>query len=193
MAALRRLAPVLVLFVLPGLAAGQSLGSAADKEKERLKKNEEAGVKARVVTDEELLASRPPPDPPLGTTAPDPAAPGAPARRPAPSKDSRRDDLGKPTAGAERGAAPDTGGPERMARARARLERAKRDYEEIEGRIAGPTPKPDRALTDDGGTLVALSPRQLQAFLAWTRIEMEVAQAVIDDLEAQGRRVHRGR
>src|SRR5262249_59654531 len=66
------------LCLLPMVSAGQSLGSAAKKEKDRHKKNQEAGVKARTVTDDDLAANRPADAPaPSSSSSSTPASPPA--------------------------------------------------------------------------------------------------------------------
>src|SRR5262249_59000971 len=97
------------LCLLPMVSAGQSLGSAAKKEKDRHKKNQEAGVKARTVTDDDLAANRPADAPaPSSSSSSTPASP--PAERsgtavgvvPPPSNDDA--EAGRPAAPeAERG------------------------------------------------------------------------------------------
>jgi hypothetical protein len=69
---------VLLLLVGPSLVFGQSLGEAARKEQERRKKNKQAGVQAKVITEEDLRSGSP-----EAATKEVEAQPDAPAPQPA--------------------------------------------------------------------------------------------------------------
>ena len=209
-------AVLLVLAANPLPAAGQSLGSAADREKDRHKKNQDEGVQVRVVSEEELTKDHPVELPP-GTPTPEPKAALPVARPPSPQagapRPSRKEAksagngsaVPAPAPGAVappremRLANPDRDAaergtvsadwPERMAQARARLAWAQRNRDLINGRLADPSPRPadETASYEDHDRLTG-SPAQLRAILLRVQIEIEVAQKTVEALEAEGRK-----
>jgi hypothetical protein len=80
---------LLLSLLCPSLVLGQNLGDAARKEQERRKKNKQAGVQAKVITDEDLAAKRgtsgPAKDGTTGAAATDEGAGAAPAPMPEPA------------------------------------------------------------------------------------------------------------
>jgi hypothetical protein len=188
------MAAVLVLAVAPGLAYGQSLGSAAEKEKDRHRKNEDGGVKARVVTEEDLLRDRPVELPPgTPTPPPKPASAVPPPPRPPASgaKPTSRKEAGRqePVASVKEALVlpPNTnGGQDLLVQARDRLVWAKKNRDEINSRLAEPLPRPvDETASYEEHDRLTGSPEQLRALLLRVQIEIEVAQRTIETLEAQ--------
>src|SRR5262249_41574218 len=170
------------LCLLPMVSAGQSLGSAAKKEKDRHKKNQEAGVKARTVTDDDLAANRPADAPaPSSSSSSTPASP--PAERsgtavgvvPPPSNDD---------AEAGRRAAQESQWRSRMASARARLDRAKKTYDTLTKMSL----VPGEEYVDEKGRAVVTSAEQLQKLTAQAKAEVDAAQKSLDDFEERARR-----
>jgi hypothetical protein len=196
--------------LVPVLCTGQSLGSVADKEKDRLKKNQDDGVKARVVTDEELNKDKPV-EVPFGTPTPEPKLPVPPPKTSAAKtkparKEARSDRKEAPPPSAvalpasrelvvpfrgseppEAAASPDWS--ERMRQARERLAWAVRNRDEVNGRLAEKTP---RAVDEDASyeehDRLAGSPAQLRTVLLRVQIEIDVAQRTIEALDAEARR-----
>jgi hypothetical protein len=203
---------LIVLAIVPPLAAGQSLGSLADKEKDRLKKHQDDGVKARVVTEEDLDKDKPvevpfgtptpeakPPSPPPKTSAA--AAKARPARKEA--RSDRKESPPPPAAALpasrelvvafrgseppEAAAAPDWS--ERMRQARERLAWALRNRDEVNGRLAEGVPRPvDENASYEEHDRLAGPPAQLRTVLLRVQIEIDVAQRTIESLEAEARR-----
>jgi hypothetical protein len=158
------------LLLLPVFSFPQSLGSAAQKEKDRRKKNQEAGVKARTVTDEDLAGSQ-------GSGAArktEPAA-SAPVTPPPPPPEDHE---------SQRRAARETEWRERMAQARARLDKARKSYDTLSqmSLVSG------EAYVDERGRTVVSSVEQLQRLTAEAKAELAAAQKAIDDLEDRARR-----
>jgi len=115
---MRSLVRLVVLALLPTLASGQSLGEAARKEKERRKKNEETGVKARSFTDADVRTVPASPSP-----APGKAAARRSGRAPEEGAVSTSDDVRLEQEEAWRG---------RFSAARARVESAQAYVERLE-------------------------------------------------------------
>jgi hypothetical protein len=189
----RRAALVLTLAGIAPWLSGQSLGSAAEKEKDRHKKNQDNGVKARAVTDEELTKDRPvelppgtpPPEPkPRGETARPSKAAGSPPARKAVAPP------GGPTpAHAEGAPANPDAWRERMAQARQRLAWAERSRDAINSRLAQPAALPvDETASYEEHDRLTGSPEQLRALLHRVQIEIDVAQKTVEVLEAEARR-----
>jgi hypothetical protein len=171
----------MALCLLPLVCSGQSLGSAAQKEKDRRKKNQEAGVKARTVTDDDLAASRPadapaPSSSSSSTTASPPAErSGTAAGVVPPSNDD---------AESGRRAAQEMEWRSRMVAARARLEKAKKTHDALSKMSL----VPGEEYVDERGRAVVTSAEQLQRLTAQAKAEVDAAQRNIDDLEERARR-----
>jgi hypothetical protein len=174
---------VVTLALLPAVCLAQSLGSAAEKEKERRKKNQDAGVKARTVTDADLKASHPadaaPPDTPPSASRPVPAsdaADAAPAISLLPPPPDDRE--------SQQRAALEAQWRARMAPARARLEKAKKSYDTLSkmSLVYG------EEYVDDNGRTVVSSAEELQRLTARAKAELDAAQKNVDDLEEKARR-----
>jgi hypothetical protein len=188
---------VAVLLLLPALAWGQSLAEVAQKEKERRKQNEAKGVKARVVTEEDLKAGK-------GQLANDPGLGGATVEAPSPSTAaSPSSPAGASTAPAPApspggGSAPPQASPApspeaappmgtraewqaKVAVVLARISNAKRRHEELRARLARSSSRKDAA-----GNPVVSKELETQVAAAWQ--ELESARKEIDSLRELGRR-----
>ncbi len=168
---------LVLLSLVPGLAGGESLGAVAQKEKERRKQNEQAGVKSRVVTEEDLKSNK-------GQLANDPnqakPAPVATAAKGGPSL------LGAepPRAGGPDRAQQEAGWRARMAQARARLDEAKKDYEYLSGQYL----TRGESFVDAQGRTVVASPEHLQMLVKRAKDAVDAAQMALDSLEESARR-----
>jgi hypothetical protein len=157
-----RLLPALVLVLLPSLAAAQSMGDAAAKERERRRKAREAGeASVPVVTEKELKANP-------GKLANNPAdAPAVPASSPAPTL--------------ARGLASTSSAEEeswrgRAAGLRARIDAARQQYESTREReFKGPY---YRGESSEG----------LRLAVARAKQALEAAEKALQDLEDSARR-----
>jgi hypothetical protein len=204
---------LLALAAVSPFAMAQSLGSVADKEKDRLKKNQDDGVKARVVTDDELNKDKPA-EVPFGTPTPEPKLPApqpktssAAAKAKPAGKDARSDrkesappplaaalpvsrELLVPFRGSEPPEAPASlDWSERMRQARDRLAWALRNRDEVNGRLAEGVPRPvDENASYEEHDRLAGSPAQLRTVLLRVQIEIDVAQRTIEALDAEARR-----
>jgi len=169
-----------LLFLLcPALVWGQSLADVAQKEKERRKKNEEAGVKPKVVTEADLKAGK-------GELANDPDELGVsePASSPPPGGGPRLES--SPGMSEEvRRQADEASWRSRKARAVAKLDAAKQKYETLSQMWLAPI---GEYYADKSGKPVISSVQQLQEMTARAKAEMEAAQKALDDLEAEAHR-----
>jgi hypothetical protein len=168
--------------LLPAVSFSQSLGSAAQKEKDRHKKNQEAGVKAKTVTDDDLVANRPADAPAPSSSSPSSSSSSTPADRSGtvtgvvpPSNDD---------AEAGRRLVLETQWRTRMAVARTRLEKAKKTHDTFTKMSL----VPGEEYVDERGRAVATSAEQLQRLTAQAKAEMDAAQKNLDDLEERARR-----
>jgi hypothetical protein len=163
---MRRTCWLLLVLVLPGLAAGQSLGDAARKETERRRKNKEAGVKAPAFTDEGVPRTEPSP-----SSSPRPsasAAPEAPAGRDESEVRRQKEDYWRG----------------RWAAARQRRDDAKQRYEAVNELWLGP----GESYVDSQGRTVIRDLEHLRRLLAQAKAEWDAAEKAIVDLEDEGRR-----
>jgi hypothetical protein len=157
------------LLVLSGLVWAQSLGDVARQEKERQKKNEQSGVKARTFTEDDLAANK-------GRLANDPAAPSADGAKASSTS-------GDPGSGAAR-LEEESAWRQRVAQATARVEKAQQRYDEL----AGMTMVPDMHYVDPQGRVVIGSVQQLQAMTAQAKAALDAAKKAKDDLLESARR-----
>jgi hypothetical protein len=167
----------LLLSLSPALVLGQSLADVAQKEKERRQKNQEKGVKPRVVTDEELKAGE-------GKLANDPSKPGMyQAATESPSGGVASGGGAEKTEQAE--PAGEAAWRGRMADARAKVEAARKKHEAFS----------QMWLVPDGSYYVnkktgerIQSVEQLQAMTAAAKAELDAAEKAVEDLELEARR-----
>jgi len=162
------------LLLLPSLAAGQSLAEAARKEKERRKRNREAGVEARVVTEEDLKNAS-------GTLANDPddapaVVSGAVPKRKAPgatrdSESRKREDQKELWR-------------KRAAQARARVEKARKTHETL----ASMHLAPGEYYVDEQGKVLVRSLDHLRELVAKAKTELAAAEKGLEQLEEDARR-----
>lgn len=167
---MRRWAAAVVLFALvPGLSAAQSLGELARKEKERRKKNQEQGVKARSITDQEVPATSDT-SPPAG----DSSAKEAPSASTAP-------------AASEKAARPQLSEQEwrfRVSEARSRVQKARERLDTLsELHLV-----PGMQYVDEKGKPLITSVGQLQGLVEEARAELAAAEKALADLLEQARR-----
>ena len=156
----------LLVLLIPALAAAQSLGDAAQKEKERRKKIQHSGTASPVITDDELKSNH-------GTLANDPKAapaaspqaspkPGAAAPTPA-SVDPRRDEESWRS---------------RVAEAQVRIDDAKKRYDMLNGlSLVG-----GEYYVDENGKPLITSLEQLRKLIAQAKAQMDAAQNALDGL-----------
>lgn len=175
-----------VLLVLaPALASSQSLGEAARREQERRRRVEDAGQKARVITEGELNAGR---------TAP-PAATkdeGAVARVPEGDEGAAREEDGgvfNPPSAARFPAGDPRRDQEdmwrqRMQEARNRVEHARRRHEAL----SELTMVPGKIYYDENHRAVITSVEQLQQLTAEALADVKAAEQAVEDLEESARR-----
>jgi hypothetical protein len=165
-----RLAAVLLLPALlcPSLVAAQSLGDVARKEQERRKKNKQAGVQTKVITEDELSGgSRG-----AGTAKPaDAAAAAAPA---APSEPAANDDRDEQ----------EQYWRDRAAAARAEVARLEEVVKELEKLylVNG------ESYVDESGQTVVRDLAHLREIVAKANQELAAAKQAVGDLEDEARR-----
>jgi hypothetical protein len=162
-----------LLLALPELAAGQSLGETARKERERREKLRQAGDAAPLVTDDELAANK-------GTLANDPkqAVPAQPeAQRPA-TRGGRAvpQERGVPNAEAF--------WRSRASAARRRAEEAQERCDAFQRMIRFGQP----GSYDANGRLVIYSQQQMKQMADAADAELASAQAALEQLLEDGRR-----
>lgn len=173
-----RLRTAVLMLTLPSLAWGQSLGEVAQKEKERRKQNEQAGVKARVVTEEDLKNNK-------GQLANDPGA--ASAKSATPTKPPQDESLFPEEE--SRSSGPDRRQQEaswraRAAQARERIAATKKAYEFLNSQYLA---QGERFVDEQGRTVIA-SVEQLREMIAKAKAAMDAAQKALVDLEESARR-----
>lgn len=172
---------VLAAFSIPALAAAQGLGDAAKKEKKR--RQTHASPSAKTYTQEDL-SSLPPTANEGASEAEDKAVSGGPTPKGAES-----------TPGTVRLPPPETRRDEgraneervwraRVARARARVEEARKVYD----KLAGMNLVPGYEYVDDKGRPVVRSIEELQSLTAAAKKRLDAAQAALDQLLEQARR-----
>ncbi len=167
------------LVLLPALAAGQSLGDAARKERERRAKVRETGGSTRTLTEEDLATTK-------GALANDPKA------QPATTNDHR-------AAGTTGGARPlrlpgveapstETQGEEywrrRVAEAQARVEQAQRRHDAFQRMIH----LGQGEMYDANGKRVIYSIHQMKAMADAAAADLATAQAALEKVLEDGRR-----
>jgi hypothetical protein len=160
------------LWLLPALATGQTLAEAARKEKERRKRNQEAGVETRVITEKELKSAggtlaNDPGDPPTVVAG---STPGAQEAAEGAELEDREDheELWR----------------KRAAQARSRVEEARQAHETL----ASLHLSPGDYFVDDQGKVVIRSLDHLRELIAKARAELDAAEKGLEQLEETARR-----
>ena len=168
---------VLVFFAWPLVAGAQGLGDASAKEKQR--RQQTKAPTAKTYTQEELLTLPPLANgeapPPGDAVAPRPDAPVTEGARPASAPDdetirAREEDRWR----------------SRVAGARARVEKARKQHETL----AGMNLVPGYEYVDDRGRAVIRSVEELQKLTATAKAELGAAEKALDDLLEEARRAN---
>jgi hypothetical protein len=159
---------VALVLLVPALAVGQSMDDAAQKEKERRKKLQQAGVSAKVITDAELKANH-------GSVANDPKAP--------PATTSPQPSAAKPPAAPTPAPTPNPREQEeswrhRVVEAQGRLGEAKEHYDFLNSLSLGP----GESYVDENGKPLITSLEQLRRLIAEAKANVDAAQKALDDL-----------
>jgi len=172
----RTLAALLLLLV-PAVLAAQGLGDASKKEKERRKQAQDAGVKAKTYTEDELKTL--PPIANAGDSAPDAHAQSKPAvgGRTAEAAQSSEERQRQQDERMWRS---------RVANANARLASAREAYQTLSGLSL----VPGYVFADQHGRTVIHSVEQLQGMTARAKAELDAAQKALDDLLETARRAN---
>jgi hypothetical protein len=183
-----RLFPVaLGLILVPGLAAGQSLGDAAAKERERRRKLQETGPSSAVVDADALKAGK-------GTLANDPRAvpsssptPAKAGPKPSPSPSPRPASAVPPLITEAPASEPDNteaAWRERASDARDLIELWQKRYDYWSSLNLPPG---DYFVDEDGRKLVG-SAENLQQIVARAKAQLDAAKQAFEDLETRARR-----
>jgi len=175
------------IVLVTALASGQSLGDAAQKERERRQKLKTSGKNAEVITEESLKANK-------GSLANDPGAaqpspppstePGA-AEAPAPAAKAASPTPRPPAV--VRPALPVVSEQEwrgRAAETRRRIADRQRRYDYV----AGLRLRPDELFVDENGKRAAASPENLQKAIATAQAQLDAAKQDLEDLQEEARR-----
>ncbi len=160
-----------ILFVaLPALVAGQSMGDAARKERERRERIREAGASGRTVTEEELASNK-------GSLANDPKA--------APAKVSEGGNTkSRPTARTASDARGEEYWRRRVAQARGEVERAQRRHDAFQRMIHLGQP----GEYDENGRRVIYSIYQMKEMADAAAAELAARQKALEHLLEDARR-----
>jgi hypothetical protein len=155
--------------LVPGLAAGQSLGDAARKETDRRRRNQDAGVKAPVFTDDSLPS---PGASPLPAATPEPPRPGA--------------DVIARGGRSESGARleKEQYWRSRWAAALQQRDAAKQRYESLNTMWLAP----GESYVDDQGRTVVRDLEELRRMVAEAKAAWQAAEKALADVEEDGRR-----
>jgi len=163
---------------LPALVGAQSLGQAAQKERERRDKVRENGGSTKTLTEEDLATTK-------GTLANDPTAepaatPTPPATKSAPASRARRLPAMDP-------APPETQGEEywrrRVAEARNRVDLAQRRHDAMQAMIRFGAAE----MHDANGKRVIYSNQQLKTMADAADAELSAAQSALESVLEEGR------
>lgn len=177
-------AAALCLLALPALVAGQSMGDAAKKERERRAKLKQAGASAQPISEKDLAASK-------GRLANDPG------ESPSPSASARpAEEAGAPAFGTALGTEESVGGApraasgaedywrRRVAQARGVVAEAQARHDAMQRMVHLGQP----AMYDEGGRQVMYSAQQLKQRADEAQAELAEAQKALDDLLEDARR-----
>jgi len=182
-----RVLPVIAVVLVPALVSGQSLGDAAQKERERRQRLKASGTSAQVITEESLKANKGSlandPGPAVASPSPSPeASPAADAAAPAKaaSPTPRAPAVvkpGPPVASEQewRGRALET---------RRRIADRQRRYDYV----ANLRLTPEQAFTDETGKSVPASPENLERARAAAHSALDAAKKDLEDLQEEARR-----
>ena len=168
---------VVVLFALPPLAGAQGLGDASAKEKQRRQQTQ--APKAKTYTQEELSTLSPaanegaPPPEDAGAQPPDPDSTAGTTPASTPDDETIR-------------AREEDRWRSRVAGARARVEKARRQHETL----AGMNLVPGYEYVDETGRAVIRSVEELQRLTAGAKAELGAAEKALDDLLEEARRAN---
>lgn len=169
--AMRVLTAVLAAAMTAGVASPQSMGDAAQKERERREKLKEKGGQAAVVTSDELKANK-------GSLANDPkGAPGAPLPSAAPTRAAR------PTPEPDRQVREEEW-RRRMTLAREQVAKWERYYEYWNAQHLAP----NDYFIDENGRKIVGSAESLRKLIADAKANLDNARAALEALEEQARR-----
>ena len=160
----------LLLVLLPAMAGGQSLGSAAAKERDRREKLRTTGKTSRPLTEDDLANTK-------GQLANDPNAPPAasPPSRPATADPVETEDARADVEEYWRG---------RVAEARARLREAQEAHDYMQRVIRLGQPE----MRDKNGRIVIYSNQQLKAKADAAEAALAAAKAALESLVEDARR-----
>jgi len=153
---------------LPALGQSQSLVEIAAKERERRKKNQETGIKVRVITERDLVALHE-----EGEEEYEPSPSEAPP--PAPEAGANAEASRKALEAAWR---------RRMARAQTRLERARKKHENLSNLflVTG------QYYLDEKNRAVKITVSELQRLTGQAKAELEAAERAVESVEEEARR-----
>ena len=163
------------LLLLPSLVAGQSLAEAARREKERRERNREAGVEARVVTEEDLKNAP-------GTLANDPDEAPAVVSGAAGARDAKRE--ADTRAQFERRKDQEELWRTRAAQARARVEKARKTHDVLTSLHLAP----GEYFMDEQGKVLIRSLDHLRELIGKAKAELEASEKGLEQLEEAARR-----
>src|SRR5688572_12141799 len=158
---------LLPALLLPALVAGQSLAEVARKEQERRKKNKQAGVQAKVITEEELGGGRPAAGK-QAATAESPATTAPPPTSASDEDRERQEQYWRDRAHAARAEV-------------ARLEEVVKELEKLY-LVDG------ESYVDDGGKTVIRDLAHLREVVARAKRDLAAARQAVADLEDEARR-----
>ena len=158
---------LLPALLCPSLVAAQSLGDAARKEQERRKKNKQAGVQAKVITEEELGGSRPASGKAAAKAEDSTTTPAPPA--PASNEDNDREEQYW---------------RDRAAAARAEVSRLEEVLKELEKLFL----VQGESYVDDSGKTVIRDLAHLREIVARAKSDLAAARQAVADLEEEARR-----
>jgi len=171
---MKRWGATVAFVVLPALTFSQSLGDLAKKERERRQKNQEQGVKARTVTDEEISTetdASAPPAPPVESSAKVPSSGSTPAGADKASSTS------KPPLKEQEWRY-------RVAEARSRVQKARERYDSLNELPIVPGMK----YVDENGNALITSLSQLRGMVGQAKAELDAAEKAQADLLEEARR-----
>ncbi len=188
MTLLRALIALAVCLTVPAFAAGQGLGAAAAKEKQRRGPGQKTGKPAKTYTEEDLKGLRPVENPGVSNSSGASSGTGTSTS----TSEASKSDLPFPSQNAEpSGASEEDARAQAEARwraradgARARIEEARRKVEYFEGLNLVPGVE----YVDEQGRPVIRSVQQLQGMTRSAKAELAAAEKALEDLQDEARR-----
>jgi hypothetical protein len=165
---------LIALFVFPTMVMGQSLGELAKKEKKRREKNQEEGVKVRVVDEGEITTEKP-----EETSADETTLEGE-----TPSSVAQPKNNSRASPGATDRQREEAEWRRRIGEARARLKAAEEHYNFLNGLhlVQG------EYYVDENGKPVITSLAQLRRMVDEAKVELDSARAAMEKLREEARR-----